>query len=191
MRIRPQFSGVAVLVALAVAVTFSANAFASEKPAPKTPPAKPAPPQIKRVFPPPHGGLPPVLKGLHEAAKNVPWQQFGKPAVDVAAALLSGNNPKILSEILPEILSDNQTKLVSDNEAHVLSGNAPNLLSGNEPEILSGNKAEVLSGNHISILSNIKIEIHISETGNNSGNEVPPPPRKPEPPKSPRPAKRR
>jgi hypothetical protein len=87
-------------------------------------------------------------------------------------ALLSGNKSEILSGNRPEILSGNKPEILSGNKPEILSGNKPEILSGNKPKVLSGNRTPILSGNTFSVLSNIKVEIHI----NNSGNNVPPGP---------------
>ena len=99
-------------------------------------------------------------------------------AVELAFNALSGNETNLLSGNRPELLSKNNTSLLSGNSPELLSGNSPKLLSGNKPKILSDNQTPILSGNHLSlsILSDIKIEVHIENTGNNSGNHAPPPP---------------
>jgi hypothetical protein len=66
-----------------------------------------------------------------------------------------------------DLFSGNEAELFSNNKAAILSGNSPALLSGNKPAILSGNTTPILSGNTLSVLSNIKIEIHIENSGNN------------------------
>jgi hypothetical protein len=82
-------------------------------------------------------------------------------------ALLSGNKPEILSGNKPEVLSGNKAAMLSGNKPEILSGNKPEILSGNKPTVLSGNTTPILSGN--SFLSNIKIEIHITNSGNGAG----------------------
>jgi hypothetical protein len=79
-------------------------------------------------------------------------------ALDVAASLFSDNEA--------EFLARNKTALLSGNSANLLSGNKPNILSGNAPKLLSDNQTPILSGNSFSFLSNIKIEIHIENSGN-------------------------
>jgi hypothetical protein len=60
----------------------------------------------------------------------------------------------------------------------LLSGNTPTLLSGNSPKVkvLSENTTPILSGNTFSVLSNVKIEIHIDNSGTHStgGTTAPP-----------------
>jgi hypothetical protein len=96
------------------------------------------------------------------------WEPVLK-AIKLAATLLSDNEMNLLSGNKPELLSK--------NKAALLSGNSPELLSGNKPKIVSDNETKLLSGNKfsLSILSNLKIEIHIENSGNNSGNNAPPP----------------
>jgi hypothetical protein len=85
-----------------------------------------------------------------------------------------------LKEKLGRLIREASLKLFSGNETNLLSGNSPKLLSENEPKILSGNKTQVLSGNRtpilsgnrISLFSGLKIEIHIENNGNNSGNPI-------------------
>ena len=91
-------------------------------------------------------------------------------------ALLSGNSPRLLSGNEAELLAKNKTALLSGNKPAILSGNKTALLSGNKPAILSGNSPKVLSenttpifsGNKFSLFSNIKIEIHIINSGDNN-----------------------
>lgn len=168
-------------IALVLSLAFGVPAaHAQQKPAPGKPPAKADPPREHRPFLPPPGmtppGMPPALQGLQDAARHMPWRELCKPATDVALSLLSGNSPKLLSDIVTQLLSGNRAKLLSEI--------SPSLLSGNKPEILSGNEVQILSGNRISIFSNIKIEIHITGSGNQNGPQGPPPPRE-------EPAKRR
>jgi hypothetical protein len=72
-----------------------------------------------------------------------------------------------------DLFSGNEAELFSNNKAAILSGNSPALLSGNKPAILSGNTTPILSGNSLSVLSNIKIEIHIENSGNNHPPHAP------------------
>jgi hypothetical protein len=107
-------------------------------------------------------------------------------ALKLAVNLLSGNETNLLSGNRPELLSKNEAALLSGNSPKLLSGNKPKILSDNKPKILSDNQTPILSGNRfsLSILSNLKIEIHIENTGNNSGNSgnhAPPPPPHAEP----------
>ena len=87
-------------------------------------------------------------------------------ALDVAVDLLSGNETDLLSRNKTALLSGNKPEILSGNKAAILSGNKPEILSGNKPAILSGNTTPILSGNTFSVLSNIKIEIHINNSGN-------------------------
>ena len=84
--------------------------------------------------------------------------------------------------------------LLSNNQADLLSKNKTALLSGNNPKVLSENTTPILSGNTFSVLSNIKIEIHIDNSGNNTagGAAAQPSPRRaiPSPEPSRTPAKR-
>lgn len=86
------------------------------------------------------------------------WDRLLKSIVDVGIDLLSGNEA--------ELLSNNEAELLSGNRAEVLSGNSPKLLSDNKPELLSRNQTLILSGNRISLRPQIKVEIHISNSGN-------------------------
>ncbi len=90
-------------------------------------------------------------------------------ALSIAADLFSGNEA--------DLLSNNKTALLSGNTPTLLSGNTPTLLSGNAPKVLSENTTPILSGNTISVLSNVKIEIHIDNSGKGStgGTTAPPP----------------
>jgi hypothetical protein len=90
--------------------------------------------------------------------------------VELSMDLFSGNQTNLLSGNKPELLSGNNTELLSKNN--------PKLLSDNKQKILSNNKTSILSGNHFSFFSGLKIEIHIDNVGNNSGNrnDVPPMP---------------
>ena len=83
-------------------------------------------------------------------------------------ALLSGNEADLLAKNKTALLSGNSPKLVSDNATPILSGNKTPILSGNKTPILSGNKTPILSGNTFSMFSNIKVEIHIENSGNNN-----------------------
>jgi hypothetical protein len=105
------------------------------------------------------------------------WESLLR-ALELAVNLLSGNETNLLSGNKPELLSGNKAALLSGNCPKLLSGNETELLSGNKPKILSDNQTPILSGNRfsLSVLSNLKIEIHIENTGNNSGNHAPPPP---------------
>lgn len=71
-------------------------------------------------------------------------------------------------DIAFDLLSGNQTDLLSKNKAALLSGNRAKILSDNAPKLLSENSTPILSGNTFSVLSNIKIEIHIDNSGNNN-----------------------
>ena len=79
-------------------------------------------------------------------------------ALDVTVDLLSGNET--------DLLSKNHTALLSGNNPKVLSGNNPKVLSGNSAKVLSENQTPILSGNTFSMFSNIKIEVHIQNSGN-------------------------
>jgi hypothetical protein len=105
------------------------------------------------------------------------WEPVLK-AIKLAATLLSDNEMNLLSGNKPELLSKNKAALLSGNSPTLLSGNSPELLSGNKPKIVSDNETKLLSGNRfsLSILSNLKIEIHIENSGNNNGNPAPPTP---------------
>ena len=82
-----------------------------------------------------------------------------------------GNELEFLSDLVANLLSGNRTKLFSENETELLSGNT--LLSGNEVELLSGNEVELFSGNSAKFMSgnHFSLNINITESGNNSGNE--------------------
>jgi hypothetical protein len=95
---------------------------------------------------------------------------------EAAVKILSGNETNLLSGNSPKLLSDNEPKILSGNRAKLLSENEPKILSNNKTAVLSGNKTPILSGNRISFFSGLKIEIHIENTGNNSGNRNLPPP---------------
>ncbi len=125
----------------------------------------------RQPAPAPHRVLPATaptakLRGLALSPPRF-WDKLAELTVDLAVKLLSGNEAHLLSENEAELLSDNQTELLSGNSPKLLSEISPNLLSGNEPELLSGNSVSLFSGNRVSILSGIKLEIHISNSGNN------------------------
>jgi len=90
----------------------------------------------------------PYSTATMEKLKNL-GTQLGR-ALDIAADLFSGNEADMLSK----------------NKAALLSGNSANVLSGNAPKVLSENTTPILSGNSFSLFSNIKIEIHIDNSGN-------------------------
>src|SRR5208283_248173 len=69
-------------------------------------------------------------------------------------------------DIAVDLFSGNQADLLSKNKTALLSGNSPALLSGNAPKVLSENTTPILSGNTFSLFSNIKVEIHINNSGN-------------------------
>ena len=71
-------------------------------------------------------------------------------------------------DIAVELFSGNKAELLSKNKTALLSGNRPTILSGNNPKVLSENTTPILSGNTFSVLSNIKVEIHIENSGNNA-----------------------
>jgi hypothetical protein len=145
---------------------------------------------------PDHGPLPPAWAG---AVPGVPpeevlnhlkkygdmqrkqWAELLRE-VELAVNLLSGNETNLLSGNKPELLSKNKAELLSDNKTELLSKNNPKLLSDNKQKILSNNKTAILSGNHFSFFSGLKIEIHIDNVGNNSGNrnDAPAAPSRPE-----------
>ncbi len=160
--------------------------------------ARRAKPEGRRAVPPsarPRHPLPPMdfalahlpmLRALHEAARTGAWKRIGKPAVEVATSVLSGNSPKLFSDLVAQLLSGNHTKLLVENKPEVLTGDHPKVLSGNEARLLSGNKANIsdneascCSHNQISLFSNIKIEIYVSGTGNQVGGPGPHPPMPP------------
>jgi hypothetical protein len=87
-------------------------------------------------------------------------------ALDMAVDLLSGNETDLLSRNKTALLSGNKPEILSGNKPEILSGNKAAILSGNKPKILSDNKTPILSGNTFSVLSNLKIEIHINNSGN-------------------------
>jgi hypothetical protein len=107
------------------------------------------------------------------AEKKARWERLLRTALDLAVNLLSGNETNLLSGNRPELLSKNKTALLSGNSPELLSKNNPKLISENKAQILSGNNASLFSGNRISLFSGFKIEIHIENTGNNSGNHAP------------------
>jgi hypothetical protein len=143
--------------------------------------------------PPPHHQPAPQSNAVHRpfAQAGAMFEQMKRAAVEqqerwepilralkLAATLLSDNETNLLSGNRPELLSKNKAALLSGNSPTLLSGNSPELLSGNKPKIVSDNETKLFSGNKfsLSILSNLKIEIHIENTGNNNGNHAPPPP---------------
>jgi hypothetical protein len=138
----------------------------NEKPQDQTSSQQKAPQH--RIFAQP-GAMVEQLKKLGAEQKSR-WEELLR-VLKLAVNLLSGNETNLLSGNRPELLSKNKAALLSGNSPHLLSGNRPKLLSGNKPEILSHNKTSLFSGNHISLFSGIKIEIHIENTGNNSGNK--------------------
>ena len=71
-------------------------------------------------------------------------------------------------DIAVELFSGNEAELLSKNKTALLSGNRPTILSGNNPKVLSENTTPIFSGNTFSVLSNIKVEIHIDNSGNSA-----------------------
>ncbi len=71
-------------------------------------------------------------------------------------------------DIAVDLFSGNEAELLSKNKTALLSGNRPTILSGNNPKVLSENATPILSGNTFSVLSNIRVEIHIENSGNNA-----------------------
>ncbi len=69
-------------------------------------------------------------------------------------------------DVTVDLLSGNETDLLSKNHTALLSGNNPKVLSGNSAKVLSENQTPILSGNSFSMFSNIKIEVHIQNSGN-------------------------
>ena len=63
--------------------------------------------------------------------------------------------------------------LMSGNEADFLSKNKTALLSGNSPKLLSENQTPIFSGNTFSLFSNIRVEIHIENSGNSIAPQQP------------------
>ncbi len=93
-----------------------------------------------------------------------------KPPVNADAAM---EKAKALGEHLGraldlaiDLFSGNQADLLSKNKTALLSGNSPKVLTGDNPKVLSENTTPVFSGNTFSLLSNIKVEIHIENSGN-------------------------
>ena len=101
------------------------------------------------------------------------------------------------TRIAVDLFSNNQADLLSNNKTALLSGNRPTILSGNTPKILSENATPILSGNTFSVLSNIKVEIHIDNSGNNMASGATAQPavtraiRSPEPSRTPGPPRAR
>jgi hypothetical protein len=166
---RNQFKSVSVAIVcfliIAVCLLINAPVFA------QGPDGSPAPSQPQPSYAPvPYA--PSVA-----AAPGGPAQHFAVPTpLGRAASLLK--QYEALKENLCRFAWDMAVNLLSGNEAHLLSENCPKLLSENNPKLLSDNKAQLLSGNqtrifsnnHLSFFSDLKIEIHIENTGNNSGN---------------------
>ena len=69
-------------------------------------------------------------------------------------------------DIAVDLFSGNQADLLSKNKTALLSGNSPKILTDNNPKVLSENRTPILSGNTFSLFSNIKVEIHINNSGN-------------------------
>ena len=115
-------------------------AAAQEKPPAHKPAAPKAPPADK-------------LKALGE--------HLGR-ALDLALDILSGNEA--------EFLSGNKAALLSGNSARTkaFNGEKPTVLSGNKMSAFSGNKIDLFS--NIKLFSDIKVEIHVHNSGTNSGN---------------------
>jgi len=116
---------------------------------------------------PPHTAQPALL--IHKlkdagALQKPLWDRLLRFAFDV----LSGNETELLSGNEAELLSDNKAEILSGNRPKLLSEISPQLLSGNKPKLLSENQTPILSGNRVSVLSNIKVEIHITNSGNNA-----------------------
>ena len=197
-----------IVVALAVNSALAED----QKSAPADRPVANAP---ALILAPPGGGMAKVASPKLPEMKDVrlPLAKSGLPALpqemdllsDIAVKLLSGNVTKLLADVCaelfsgnsaelfsgnePSLLSDNTTELLSRNEPSLLSDNTTELLSRNEPELLSGNDTRLFSGNELELFSNIKVEIKVTNSGNNNGNWGPPPPRIAPPAKPKKPAK--
>ena len=76
-------------------------------------------------------------------------------------------------DVALDLLSGNEANLLSNNNTALLSGNCPKVRLGDNPKVLSENRIPVLSGNTFSLLSNIKVEIHIDNSGNNTAGSAP------------------
>ena len=156
-------SGPVWLMALLVAAALSSQGFAQQKSKPeKSKPAGKAAHPSASIQP-----NPAAVEQLRKVVQSrlIPIQEAAKRAWEVGVDVLSGNAQHLFSGNSAEILSD-------IDKPKILSENNPQVLSGNKPEILSGNKAMMLSGNHVSILSGIKVEIHVSDSGNNNSSGI-------------------
>ena len=179
MRHSFQVHVVAVFLSGATALSAGNGLLAAE---PAKPAAKPAP--LGLQFQITGQGVPTAARAARpapqraattmEKLKNLGAQL--RRALDIAVDLLSNNEADLLSKNKTALLSGNEADLLAKNKTALLSGNSPKLvsdnatpiLSGNKTPILSGNKTPILSGNTFSMFSNIKVEIHIENSGNNN-----------------------
>ncbi len=179
MRHSFQVHVVAVFLSVATALSAGNGLLAAE---PAKPAAKPAP--LGLQFRITGQGVPTAARAARpapqraattmEKLKNLGAQL--RRALDIAVDLLSNNEADLLSKNKTALLSGNEADLLAKNKTALLSGNSPKLvsdnatpiLSGNKTPILSGNKTPILSGNTFSMFSNIKVEIHIENSGNNN-----------------------
>ena len=102
--------------------------------------------------------------GTRPYGPSVPSPAAANPYAYAAAPILE--KLKDIGAHLGRAL-DLAADLFSGNEAEFLSKNKTALLSGNNPKVLSENTTPILSGNTFSVFSNIKVEIHIDNSGNN------------------------
>jgi hypothetical protein len=102
---------------------------------------------------------------LFKAEKPAPKKP--EPTMEKVKAL--GEHLGRALDLALDILSGNQADLFSKNKAALLSGNKAAFLSGNAPKVLSENQTPIFSGNKISFFSNLKVEIHIENSGNGAG----------------------
>ncbi len=114
-----------------------------------------------------------------------PWK-VSSPSATLEKLEDLGTHLGRVLDIAVDLLSGNQTDLLSKNKTA--------LLSGNNPKVLSENTTPILSGNSFSLFSNIKVEIHIENSGNTmaAGATAKPIPKEgvvtnPEPSRKPRP----
>jgi hypothetical protein len=115
---------------------------------------------------PPAVAVPTPQKVVATAAKLKELGAQLRRALDIAVDLFSGNEAELLSKNKTKLFSGNEAELLSGNKTKLLSDNKPKILSDNKPKILSDNSTPIFSENRFSLFSNLKIEIHINNSGN-------------------------
>ena len=167
MRHASQATVVAVILSLTTVFSAGDRLFAAD---PYTPGSKPhSYPDHSKPSPAP--GKPGPYPTPHPYGPSVTSPGQANPYAHAAAPILEklrdlGAHLGRALDIAVDLLSGNEAEFLSKNKTTLLSGNNPAILSGNR-KVLSENTTPVLSGNTFSVFSNIKVEIHIDNSGNN------------------------